>query len=206
MNLEDLYNDVKYGVHTFNDKKLRRSLMPAMASALSGRTQAGIRASAGITQQGIATRGSIEQQRIDAFGKKDVAGMKEEGATHRTNLTKDAQILMRRLMESGANFRQLTVGDQATDKRYEDDRNETRMLRDHGNAIKNYGRTQGGYATDYSGAVDENLGVVQREDVAESGRVLEDRGKKKPTQFGLSNLFTDQEEDDNGPLDYAMSY
>ena len=130
MNLEDLYNEVKYSPRFHADKKLMRSLMPAMAGAISGRTQAGIRASAGITQQGIATRGSIEQQRIDAFGKKDVAGMKEEGATHRTNLTKDAQILMRRLMESGANFRQLTVGDQAHDKRYEDDRNETRMLRD----------------------------------------------------------------------------
>jgi len=130
MNLEDLYNDVKYGTRTFADKKLMRAFLPRMAGAISGRTQAGIAGNAGITRQGIASRGGIIQQGIDTKGKKDVAGMKEEGATHRTNLTKDASILMRRLMESGANFRQGLVGEQARDKRYEDDRNETRMLRD----------------------------------------------------------------------------
>ena len=130
MNLEDLYNDMKFGIRTWNDKKLHRAMMPAMANALSGRTQAGIRANAGIAQQGIASQGDIMKQRIAGADTRNVTAMREEGATHRTNLTKDAQILMRRLMESGANFRQGLVGEQAHDKRYEDDRNETRMLRD----------------------------------------------------------------------------
>ena len=173
MNLEDLYNDVKFGVHTFNDKKLRRSLMPAMAGALSGRTQAGIRASAGITQQGIATRGSIEQQRIDAFGKKDVAGMKEEGATHRQNLTNDAAILMRRLMEAGLTDRLGSTQQQETSMAGDKDRMDTNMLR----TIKDLGlggTGGGGNLNNMEDILDESLGPL-------TGRldVLEGRKKKE---------------------------
>lgn len=170
MNLEDLYNEVKYSPRFHADKKLMRSLMPAMASALSGRTQAGIRGNAGIAQQGIATRGRIEQQRIDAFGKKDVAGMKEEGATHRTNLTNDAAILMKRIMESGLTDRlgstQVQESSMAKDKNRMDE-GTLRVIRDLG-----LGGTGGGNLNNMEDILDESLGSL-------GGRLDALEGKKK---------------------------
>jgi hypothetical protein len=170
MNLEDLYNEVKYGTRTFADKKLMRSLMPAMAGAISGRTQAGIAGNAGITRQGIASRGGIIQQGIDTKGKKDVAGMKEEGATHRVNLTNDAAILMKRLMESGLTDRLGSTQQQETYMASEKDRMDTGMLR----TIRDLGLggTGGGNLSNMEDVLDESLGPL-------TGRLDALEGKKK---------------------------
>ena len=173
MNLEDLYNDMKFGIRTWNDKKLHRAMMPAMANALSGRIQAGIRANAGVTQQGIASQGDIMKQRIAGADTRNVTAMREEGATHRTNLTKDADILMRRLMEAGLTDRLGSTQQQETSMAGDKDRMDTNMLR----TIKDLGlggTGGGGNRNNIEDILDESLGPL-------SGRldVLEGRKKKE---------------------------
>ena len=148
MNLEDLYNEVKFGIRTWNDEKLLRNFLPQMASAISGRTQAGIQAGSAIGTAGIRAGAS-----------KDVARIGEVGATQRTKLTNAANILMRRLMEGGATSRLQMGGEQDMDKLRTTDRNQTRMLRDFGEIIGTGRRSYGYSAEDINSLIDEKLSI-----------------------------------------------
>lgn len=94
MNLEDLYNDIKFGTRTFNDKRLMRTVFPQIASGLARRSSANIGAAAQISSSLIGERGHVTS-----------TGITQKGATHRENLRNAANEMLEKMRQGGQNTR-----------------------------------------------------------------------------------------------------
>ena len=186
MDLEGLIRHMDFGIQTWNDKKLRRAVLPAVARAMGQRTAAREGAVAEENVAGIRGQAFVASQRIDAKSKGDVATMEDAGKTHRTGLLTASNELVKRIGEAGGIDKLITAGDVGERAASQKDMRDRKMLNEFGSLLR------GGSAPD-----DETLDVLREAfetmsaDKEKKRKDLLDDEILEKKRFSLGNIDTE---------------
>lgn len=180
MNLEDIFDKMHYSPSMAFDRGLRKKLMPQLASAISGRTQAGIRANAATDVASLGAGVTREGNKFQFDADKYKTDVQDTGKTHRTMLTNASNEALRGIIESGLNRRQERGAD----------------LADY--LGSNSDRRQEGILDRFGGNVNKSSNTYDEESIRElvSSRLLEQQkaaARKKKKEDYQPDIYYDTE-------------